>query len=319
MTKRRERGVSVRRFYEENRGACDLELVAGGKGLRRRILESTVNRPGLALAGFYDYFAWKRVQAIGKAEFSYLRKLSPRTRRAKLEKLYRQRIPCLVVARRFRPFPDMIELAEELKVPLLRTPMITMKFINAATLFLDGEMAPTETIQAGMVDIQGIGVLIRGKSGIGKTECALALLRRGYSLVADDVTRLRLVEGREVLGSAPEATRYYMEVRGLGIVDVSSMFGIASIRRAKRVDLVVTLADWEEQKEEIDRVGLERSTITLLGIPIPHVTLLVRPGREVAHLVEVAALNEKLRTVGWNAAEQFNERLIRSMTPPEAR
>lgn len=313
MARKLKRGITVRDFFERTRESFSLKLIAGRTGLRRIIRESTVNRPGLALAGFDDYFAWKRVQAMGKAEVSYLRKCSSDERRERLRNLFSWKIPCVVVARKFRPFPEMLELAEELRIPILQTPMITMKFINAATLFLESEMAPSTTVQAGMVDIQGIGVLIQGKSGVGKTECALSLLRRGYSLVSDDVTRVRLVEGRELVGTAPETTRYYMEVRGLGIIDVAAIFGISSIRREKRVDLAVTLVDWTKDRPEIDRIGLERSMVQILGISVPHVILPVRPGRETAHLVEVAALSEKLRTLGWNAAEVFNQRLIESM------
>lgn len=313
MKRRPKRGITVSDFFERTAESLSLKLIAGRGGMQRIIRESTVNRPGLALAGFDDYFAWKRVQAMGKAEISYLRKCPAEERRERLRLLFRWKIPCVVLARQFRPFPEILELAEELRVPIFQTPMITMKFINAATLFLESEMAPSTLVQAGMVDIQGIGVLIQGRSGVGKTECALSLLRRGYSLVADDVTRVRLVEGRELVGTSPETTRYHMEVRGLGIVDVAALFGISSIRQEKRVDLAVTLVDQTKEGPEIDRIGLERSTVRILGISVPHVLLLVRPGRETAHLVEVAALNEKLRSLGWNAAELFNRKLIEAM------
>ena len=190
--------------------------------------------------------------------------------------------------------------------------MITMKFINAATIALEDDFSPTVTEFGSMVDILGVGVLIRGASGIGKSECVLGLIERGHSLVADDVTRITSIEGRELMATAPALTRNHMEVRGIGIINVANMFGIGSIRIEKRLDLVVTLKDWNEL-EEVDRIGLDREFYEILGMQVPHVTIPVKPGRDIARLVEVAAMDQKLKGLGQNSAVEFNEKLLNLM------
>ena len=192
--------------------------------------------------------------------------------------------------------------------------MVTMKFINQATLALENLFAPRGTEMGSMVDILGVGVIIRGESGIGKSESVLALLDRGYSLVADDITKVTLVDGREVMGTSSEVIRDHMEVRGIGIINVAAMFGIKSIRREKRVDLVVTLKSWTEG-EEVDRLGLEQESVQILGVDIPHITIPVRPGRDLGRLIEVAAFQTKLKSAGYNAAQELNTRLIAQMAP----
>jgi len=187
-----------------------------------------------------------------------------------------------------------------------------MKFINAATIALEFEFAPTTSEYGSMVDIHGIGVLIRGASGIGKSECVLGLIERGYSLVSDDITRVRQIEGRELIGLASELTRFHMEVRGIGVINVAAVFGVGSVRPEKRLDMVVTLRDWNDV-EEIDRLGLDPDTYEVLGIQIPHVTVPVKTGRDLARLVEVAALDQKLKSMGHNSAVEFNQRLIQIM------
>jgi HPr kinase/phosphorylase len=207
----------------------------------------------------------------------------------------------------------MLRIAEERRLPLLRTPMITMNFVNAATLCIDNEFAPTTTKHGTTMDIEGIGVLIRGDSGVGKSECALALIERGHSLVADDLTRVKLLDERELMASAPELNRGYMECRGLGIINVANMFGIRSVRRQKRIDLVVSLLEMVPGAIE-DRTGLEQGSFDILGITVPHVEIYVRPGRDLARLVEVAALVQALKTMGHDPAVEFNEQLIAHMT-----
>jgi HPr kinase/phosphorylase len=192
--------------------------------------------------------------------------------------------------------------------------MVTMKFINLATLALEMMFAPRGTEMGSMVDILGVGVLIRGESGIGKSEAVLALIERGYSLVSDDVTRVTLMDGREVIGTSSELTRSHMEIRGIGIINVAAMFGVKSIRQEKRIDLVVTLKVWSEVGE-VDRVGIEQEFVKVLGMDIPHIVIPVRPGRDLARLIEVAAFQTKLKLSGFNAAQELNERLIAHMSP----
>ena len=312
------KSLTVGKFFADHGPALELELMGDSAGMERPIAEPTINRPGLALAGFFRYFASKRVQVAGHAELSYLRSLPAEERATRIEALFEQRIPCLVIARGL-PLPTgLLEFAAKSETPVFRTPLVTMKFINSATIALEDEFAPVASEHGSMVDIMGIGVLIRGSSGIGKSECVLGLIERGYSLVSDDITRFRNLEGRELIGNSKQLTRFHMEVRGIGIINVAAIFGAGSVRPEKQLDLIVTLKDWHDV-EEIDRLGIDRENYEILGIPIPHVTIPVRPGRDLARLVEVAALNQKLKAMGHDTAREFNERLLRAMKPARDR
>jgi HPr kinase/phosphorylase len=304
--------VTVENFYTHHAGPLQLKLIAGANGLGRIIRESTVNRPGLALTGFTRYFAMKRVQVFGNAEYYYLRALPKEERIARYASFFHYAVPCVVFSRDLRPDRDFLREAEKVDVPVFQTSLITMKFINTATIALDSMFAPRDTEMGSMVDILGVGVIIKGESGIGKSESVLALVERGYSLVADDITLVTLVDGRKVVGTSKELTRNLMEVRGIGIVDVASMFGVKSIRREKRIDLVVSLKAMDSQ-EDVDRLGMEQEFTKILGIDIPHMTIPVRPGRDLARLVEVAAFHTKLRMSGLNPAKELNERLVARM------
>jgi HPr kinase/phosphorylase len=304
--------VTVESFYNSHAEKLAMKLEGPRVGFNRKIREPTINRPGLALSGFYTYFAEKRVQVLGAAEHSYLKSLAPRARVRRFRALCARKIPCLVVSRGFHLDPALLAVAAEEKIAVFRTPMITMKFINAATIALEVDFSPTVTEFGSMVDILGVGVLIRGASGIGKSECVLGLIERGYSLVADDVTRITTLEGRELMATAPDLTRNHMEVRGIGIINVASVFGIGSIRVEKRLDLVATLKDWQEV-EAVDRIGLDRAFYEILGLQVPHLTIPVRPGRDMARLIEVAAMDQKLKDLGENSAVAFNTKLLNLM------
>lgn len=304
--------VTVERFYTEHAGSLELKLVAGAAGLKRIIREPTVNRPGLALAGFTRYFASKRVQVIGNAESHFLKSLPAEEREGRYRNIFSHKIPCFVFCRGLHPGPTFLKTAEAKDVPLFKTPQITMKFINLATLALEMMFAPHGSELGSMIDILGVGVIIRGESGIGKSETVLALIERGYSLVSDDVTKVTLVDGREVIGTSAEITRNHMEVRGIGIVNVAAMFGVKSIRREKKVDLVVSLKSWEDVAD-VDRLGMEQQYVRILGVDIPEITIPVRPGRDLARLIEVAAFQTKLKASGYNPAKELNDRLIAKM------
>ncbi len=317
MSRRRKKTVpslTVGQFYANHASSLGLRLAGPSHGMQRIIREPTINRPGLALAGFLNYFAAKRIQVFGAAELSYLRSLEVEVARERLSAMMARNFPCLVVARGAQIPEPLAEVAEVHKIPLFRTDSITMKFINAATLVLEGEFAPTTSEFGSMVDIMGIGTLIRGDSGIGKSECVLGLIERGYSLVSDDITKVRALEGRELLGMSSEISRYHMEVRGIGIINVAAVFGAGAVRPEKRLDFVVTLKDWHEM-DDIDRIGLDGETYEILGISVPHVTIPVRTGRDLARLVEVAALDQKLKSMGHNSALEFNNRLLQMMRP----
>jgi HPr kinase/phosphorylase len=305
--------VTVGEFYTRHSESLEMKLEGQQAGFERRIREPTINRPGLALSGFYNYFAFKRIQVLGAAELSYLKSLTPTEQRDRIRQLCDTDIPCIVLARHARPPATLIEEATRAKIAVFRTPMVTMRFINAATLALENDFAPTKSEYGSMVDVMGVGTLIRGSSGIGKSECVLGLLERGHSLISDDITRFRSIEGRELVGTSPELTRHHMEIRGLGVINVMSIFGIGSVRLEKRLDLVVTLKDWQEV-EEVDRIGLDQEYYEILDILIPHVTIPVRMGRDLAQLVEVAALDQKLKSFGQNSALEFNQRLLKLMS-----
>src|SRR6266705_214499 len=308
--------VTVESFYNLHAEKLQMKLEGPRVGFHRKIREPTINRPGLALSGFFSYFAEKRVQVLGAAEHTYLKSLPQRLRVKRFLDLCARKIPCLVVSRGFHLDPALLAVATEEKIAVFRTPMITMKFINAATIALEVDFSPTVTEFGSMADILGVGVLIRGASGIGKSECILGLIERGYSLVADDVTRITSLEGRELMATAPELTRNHMEVRGIGIINVAAVFGIGSIRIEKRLDLVVTLKDWQDM-DAVDRIGLDREFYEILGLQVPHVTIPVRPGRDMARLIEVAAMDQKLKGLGENSAVRFNTKLLNLMEQKE--
>jgi HPr kinase/phosphorylase len=308
--------ISVERFYTDQASALGLTLLAGARGLKRIIREGTVNRPGLALAGFTKYFASKRVQVIGSAESTFLKSLSKAERMERYTNLFEYKIPCVVFSRNIHPDREFLHAAEQADVPIFNSPLITMKFINLATLALEMMFAPRGSEMGSMIDILGVGVIIRGESGIGKSESVLALIERGYSLVSDDITKVMLLDGREVMGTSSEITRNHMEVRGIGIINVAAMFGVKSIRLEKRVDLVVSLKGWNEVPD-VDRLGMEDQFVKILGVDVPHIIIPVRPGRDLARLVEVAAFQTKLKLSGYNPARELNERLLAKMAPQQ--
>jgi HPr kinase/phosphorylase len=300
---------SVEHFYTQHAARLQLKLVAGQEGMGRLIREGAVNRLGMALTGFIKYFAFRRVQLIGKSEISYFHTLDLSTRQARIRAILDRKIPCIVFSRDNRPPAIILKEAQKAKVPIFISPIPTPRLVNLITLCLEEDFAPTTSEHGSMVDIMGVGVLIRGESGVGKSECALGLVERGYSLVADDVTRLRLLEGRELMATSAEVTRTFMEVRGIGIINVAAIFGGRAIRTEKRLDLVVSLVEWEKVGE-IERTGLDQQFYEILGLKIPHVRIPIRPGRDLAGLVQVAALDQKMKTMGQFSALEFNEKLM---------
>ncbi|MAD23262.1 MAG: HPr(Ser) kinase/phosphatase [Verrucomicrobiales bacterium] len=305
--------VTARRFFEDQSGPLQMKLIAGKSGIERTIIEPTVNRPSLALAGFTKYIAYKRIQVIGNAEAYYLKSLTVNERIKRYKKLCSYKIPCIVFTRNLTVDKQLKCIANESGVPVFQTPMITMRFVNLATIELDLLFAPRDTVIGSMVDVHGIGVLIRGESGIGKSETVLELIEKGYSLVSDDVTKVTLLDGREIIGTSSELSREHMEVRGIGIINVGAMFGAKSVRTEKRMDLVVTLKAWKES-DDIDRLGMDEEYIKILGVKVRHISIPVRPGRTLARLIEVAALSAKLSASGYNPARELNDRLIAKMS-----
>lgn len=289
-----------------------MTLLSERHGFDRSIGEPAPNRPGLALAGFFSYFAKKRIQVLGNSEMSYLNKLTPAMRAERFTRMCERDIPAIVISRGQKVLPDLLEIAASHRIPVFSTTLVTMKFLNAATLRLEAEFAPTTTLHGCMVDLRGIGVLIMGKSGTGKSETAIGLLERGAALVADDMVRVRWANG-ELTATAPELSRGYIEIRGIGIVNVANLFGLTSIRPEKRLDLVVQLTS-HANLNDVDRVGIQQQTYEVLGQPVAMVEIPVAPGRDTARMVAIAALHQQLRRLGYNMADEFNERLLKHMS-----
>lgn len=301
--------ITVEKFFEAGHDALDLELIAGKSGTDRTIVEGTINRPGLALSGFYNYFANRRIQVIGAAEHAYLSSLTDADRRERLTGFFSKKLPCVVVSRGKGIFSELETQAERYRVPVFRTKMITKHFVNAATILMENLMAQRMSVQGTMIEILGIGVLIEGRHGMGKSEAALALIEKGHALISDDVTVLRIDSAGNVIGAPASATRYHLEIRGLGIIHVPSLFGVASVREEKKLDLVASLCEPGTLEEE-DRSGTQNRAVELLGVRIPRVFIPVAPGRSLSTIVEAAALDEKLRRLGHDAAKELDEKLM---------
>lgn len=312
-SRRKDSSVHVSSFFETGKNDLMLELVAGAEGMNRMITEAALNRPGLALSGFFDYFAHKRIQVIGWAEHAYLSSLKSAERAKRLKAFFSKKIPCVVVSRNQKIFSEVVRLAEETQVPVFRTKMITKHFINAATIIMENLTAPRMKVQGTMVEIMGIGVLIEGRAGMGKSEAALGLIKRGHALVSDDITALRLDSSGSVIGSPVNVTRYHMEIRGLGIIHVPSLFGVASVREEKKLDLVATLCK-PGTRDEDDRSGERLRSKDLMGVKVPQIFLPVAPGRDLANVIETAALDFKLRRLGHDAVKELDQKLMELMS-----
>ena len=305
--------IPVREFYDGFKDQLDMHLFAGESGLDRVIREKSINRPSLAMTGYTKYFANKRIQLFGAGEMAFLRDQSEEEQFNSLRRIAEKGIPCIVVSRQLMPTRAMIRMCEDYGIPLIRTPITTKNFTTEGTVLLEDKLAPRTTLHGTLMDIRGIGVLLQGKSGGGKSECALALIERGHSLVADDLTYLRLVGDREIMCTSAELNRGFMECRGIGIIDVAKLFGVRSVRPEKRLDLIINFVEWRQGMVE-DRTGLDQDYTSVLGMDIPRVEIPVRPGRDLARLVEVAAMVLALRNQGHDSAREFNERLIAHMS-----
>ena len=303
--------VTVDQFLKVGRERLRLKLEAGEAGLKREIVEPVVHRPGLALSGFFKHFAWKRIQAVGMAEYEYLSSMPAELRARRLNELFAKKIPCMVFTRGKRIFPEVLELAERNGVSVLRSSMVTRHFIHAATFVLEDLHAPRCKVHGTMLEVAGVGVLIEGAAGLGKSETALGLIRRGHALVADDLTRLRRDSSDNLLASAVQVTQYYMEIRGIGIIHVPSIFGGAAVRGEKQLDLVVTLKRQGEADAELDRTGLSELQREFLGVPVRQLVIPVAPGRDLVNLVETAAQEYKLRLSGVVAVRDLADRVKR--------
>ena len=272
------------------------------------ITRSEVNRPGLSLTGFFDYFAPERIQLIGRMESIYLEQLDDKQRYESLYNLFEKKPACMIIARSIEPPKEMLEVAKIFEVPLLRTPMATTDFVASLIASLKIHLAPTITRHGVLVEVYGEGILILGDSGIGKSETAIELIKRGHRLIADDAVEISKVSEKTLVGRAPSIIRHYMELRGIGIIDVKRIFGVGAVKETEKIQLVIKFEPWIEGKL-YDRMGLDNETVEILGITIPAITIPVRPGRNLAVILEIAAMNQRLKKMGYNTAEEFNKQL----------
>ncbi|MCI3926933.1 HPr(Ser) kinase/phosphatase [Paenibacillus sp. TRM 82003] len=288
-----------------------LEVLAGEDGLKRPIQGADLHRPGLVLAGYSNYYAKERVQLLGMTELSFFETLPESTRRERAATLCADETPCLMVTRGLDVPQELLEAAEQHQIPLLRSGVTTTLFASRLTGYLENRLAPSTTIHGVLVDIYGVGMLITGSSGIGKSETALELVKRGHRLVADDAVEIRQTDN-ELHGNAPDLIKHLLEIRGLGIINVMTLFGAGAVRNFKKISVVARLETWQQDKQ-YDRLGLDEEKTRIIDTDLPLVTIPVRPGRNLAVIIEVAAMNYRLKRMGYNAAQQFTNRLTETI------
>jgi HPr kinase/phosphorylase len=305
--------ITVEQLFHDLKDKLKLKLLTEGVGLTRRIRSAEILRPGLAFSGYYDYFTFDRVQILGRTEVSFLSKMNKPKRNRFLNKFFTYKMPCIIISKNLSIEDEFLKRAIKAEVPVFRSPLMTSTISSRVTLSIEDFLSPEISMHATLLDVYGVGTLLIGKSGVGKSECALELVERGHRLVADDMVNLRLSRGRFLTGSSSEIIRHHMEIRGLGIINIKNIFGVGAVRDQKRISLVVTLERWSQNKE-YERLGLEEQTYTILGVNLPHLIIPVRPGRNIPILVEVAALNQREKRMGINSAQEFNKRLIDSMS-----
>ncbi|GKU83335.1 HPr(Ser) kinase/phosphatase [Niallia sp. NCCP-28] len=286
----------------------DLELISGEEGINRPITVSDISRPGLEMAGYFDYYPAERIQLLGKTELTFANKLSSEEKTSRLGRLCSDITPGIIITRNKEVPAELIAASEQNSVPIMRSKQKTSLFSSRLTNFLEKKLAPTTAVHGVLVDIYGVGVLITGKSGVGKSETALELVKRGHRLVADDCVEIRQEDENTIVGSSPELIEHLLEIRGLGIINVMTLFGAGAVRSYKKISMVMSLELWEQNKQ-YDRLGLDEEKMKIIDTDVTKITIPVRPGRNLAVIIEVAAMNFRLKRMGVNAAEQFTSKL----------
>ncbi len=310
--------IEVAQLLSDESAGFSLSLIAGKHGMERRITVPRIQKPGLALTGYTEQVHPERVQILGATEINYLERLTEEGRVAGIRNLVGLKPACIILTRGLEPPAELSALCDAEEVALLLTPLMSSVFIDRITSYLEDKLSPTTSIHGVLMDVLGVGILILGKSGIGKSEAALDLVMRGHRLVADDIVDIRKKPPGTSIGSGPELIRHHMETRGLGIINIKDLFGIASVRDTKKVEMVVELVEWRED-EEYDRLGTEELVYSILGVHVPYMKVPVRPGRNMTSIIEVAARNELLKVQGHHSAREFQERLNRVLASPRAR
>ncbi len=295
------------------------EVIKVGNPDEIYISVADVTRPGLQLAGYFDHFGPDRIQLIGNMETAFLEKLTPEDRLGKVDALFSTGIPCLIMTRHHVVFPEVESCSLKYQIPVLRTNEITSTFMSSLVKFLNVELAPRSSMHGVLIEVYGEGILILGESGVGKSETALEVVKRGHRLIADDLVEVRRVSDTTLLGRAPEIIRHLIEIRGIGILDVKELYGVSSVKMQENINFVINLELWDEKKS-YERLGIQEEFTEILGIKVPSITIPVRPGRNLAIIVEVAAINFRQKQMGYNAAQALTERVfgtMKSETKPE--
>lgn len=291
----------------------EFEVVCGKDGLNNEIVGHDINRPGLALAGYIEFFGSKRIQVLGKGEMSYLEQLSKEERKKILARMFEYEISCFIITWGQKAPREVIEFCQKHKVPLLRTSLATGMSVALLTFYLERIFAPEITIHGDLVEVHGIGIMLLGEAGIGKSECALELIERGHRLIADDVVKIRRVGPGILIGCPAEIIKHHMEIRGLGIINIHEIFGVGSVSSETKIELAINLEHWNPKKE-YERLGIDEQHIEILGVHIPKIVLPLQPGRNIAVIVEVAAMNQRLKRMGKFSAKEFDEKLLKRLT-----
>ncbi len=304
----RKEHITAEFLYKHSKDSFKLKLFSDKSGFLNRIYDQNLHRPGLALAGFVDLFSYNRVQVFGNTEMRYLATLSDEQKAKTLGRIFQFEIPCIILTDNNSPFPILLKLANENKIPIFGSPFSTTKLTYLISDFLDDQFAPRISIHGSFVDVYGVGMLFVGKSGIGKSEVALDLIERGHRLVADDIIILTKKGEGILMGSGTNLVKHFMEIRGLGLIDVERMFGIRAIRFQKRLEIIVELEVWDE-KAAYTRTGLDESFVTISDVEIPYVKLPILPGKNITVISEVISLNYLLKHYGYDAAKSFQKRL----------
>ncbi len=301
--------LSIKEILSETNYGLALTLLAGERGLANRVSSSRIQKPGLALDGYTEHLHPDRIQVLGNTEISFLKEIDTKIATENLNNLCSYPIACFIVTKGLRPPQLLLDLADQKAIPVLVTTHQSSTFISLITKFLEERLLPTTHLHGVLIDVLGVGVLLTGKSGIGKSECALDLVIRGHRLVADDMVYIKKKMPAVLIGQAEESIQYLMEIRGLGIISIKDLYGVSSIRDKKIIDIMLELIEWDES-HEYDRLGIDDRTTTILGIDIPHISIPVRPGRNLGSIIEVAARNYLLKGMGYHSARDFQERLL---------
>jgi HPr kinase/phosphorylase len=303
----------VENFYQQHGQELGLELVVGYKGLSRKILKPEIHRPGLSLSGYMKNFPSFRILLFGRSEMEYLKQIEQKIRIQRLESIFTDQTPLVIIARRYRPSKELRDICEKRDIPLFRSPLRTVDLLSKMIWILNAAFAPSTTLHGTLVEVFGVGVLLQGESSIGKSEAALGLIERGHRLISDDVVQVLKREEKTLVGSGPELTRHLVEIRGIGIINVAHLYGAVCVKHDQKIDFVIKMEEWNDN-HFYDRIGLDEKFCEILNIRLPFYLLPLKPGRDVILLIETITLNHRLKNMGYNSAKEFNKKLLHAIT-----